>query len=159
MHAGGFGIIKSTDLGAFGSEIPMLGGQVYDFVMGAAKDFPSYEELVRQRQQVAADAASELLNSMNQIFNSRDYSRLQEAYRPSGQVLVGAELEEYVKGTQLWFVNAGKVLRSEITSVDVSEDASTVQCHSKTTYEKAGEQTESIVLTRIADRFFITSIN
>lgn len=67
------------------------------------------------------------------------------------RVLTGADLEEYVKATQLWFETAGKASRSEVTAIDLSEDGSTARCSVKTIYERAGEQGESLVLTKIGD--------
>jgi hypothetical protein len=146
-------------IGAFGSEIPLMGGQVYDIVVGAAKDFPSYEAVIRDREQSIRSTAADLLSRMNQMFNSRDYAQLGEVYRASGQILTGVELEEYIKGTHTWFDTAGKVVRSQITQVTVSEDGSTAHCSVKTIYEKAGEQTESVELMKIGDRFFISAMN
>lgn len=146
-------------IGAFGGDIPFEAGEVYDIVVGNVKDFPSYEEVVRSREQSIRSTASELMNRMNQLFNTRDYTRLAEIYRPSGQILAGAELQEYIKGTEIWFNTAGKVLHSEVTQVAISEDGFTAHCSVKTTYEKVGEQSESVLLTRIGDNVFITALD
>ncbi len=146
-------------LGRFGSELPIMGGVAYDIVVGAARDFPTHEATVHDRREDIRKAAGDLLRAMNQMFSSRSFARLGEVYRPHGLPLAGSALEEFRKGNDTWFGNAGRIVRSEITTVTPDENGTNARCTVQTTYEKIGQQAESLVVTKIGDRFFITEMN
>ncbi|HEX4963450.1 MAG TPA: hypothetical protein VF173_21660 [Thermoanaerobaculia bacterium] len=145
-------------IGNFASEMPIRSSEVYDIVVGAAKDFPSHKVTVQNREVSIREASSELLVRMNEMFNSRRFEKLGEVYRPQGNALSGTELNDFLRGNETWFGNAGKVVKSEITQVAASEDGLTAHCAVATQYEKAGQQTESLVVSKIGDRFFITEM-
>ena len=145
-------------LGHFGTDMPLEGGEVFDLAVGAAKDFPSYEEVARKREQSIQEAAADLLGRINQMFNSRRFEQLGQVYRPGGRALEGEGLHEFVKGNETWFQSAGKVVRSEITGTVVSDGGATARCTVATQYEKAGSQSESLVVSKIGDQFFITEM-
>jgi hypothetical protein len=134
------------------------GGQVYDIVVGSAKDFPSYADAQAKRGEEAKKAARSLLAQLNDLLNRGDYSRLQEVYRPSGRALSNEELKEFAEKNQTWLGNAGKILNSEVTAVTVLDGSNSGRCSVKTTYEKAGAQGELVTIAKIGDRYFITEI-
>jgi len=144
-------------IGSFGGEMGM-GGQVYDVVIGSAADYPSYAAAAKSRETQLKSDASALLAKMNQLLDRKEYSHLGEVYRPEGNSLSGAALQEFVDGNQTWLGSAGRIVKSEVVSVSPSDDGQSARCSVKTTYEKAGVQEESLTIRKIGDRYFITEL-
>jgi|ERR1700687_1198386 len=141
-----------------GATDPSRGGVLFDVVVGKKEDFPGHEALVRRRRDAIQRAAADLLREMNEIFNGRDYARLADVYRPNSQILAGSSLSEFVSGSETWSASSGRIVVSEITGCTVSTDGTSAECGVKTRYEKAGQQAESIVVAKLGDHFFLTSL-
>jgi hypothetical protein len=141
----------------FGS--PMEGGSaVYDIAVGKAMDFPSYRDALKTKSDKLKEEASRLLGSLNDIYKSEDFSQLESVYRPSGQVLSGAELQEFVSGTRTWREASGGIVNSRITGQQILDGGNRGVFELVTTYAKAGVQKESIEVRQIGDRYFITAL-
>jgi len=130
---------------------------VYDFVVGRASDFPSYAVAVKNRDNEVRESATTLLAKFNEILNRGNYQHLDDVYRPGGNILSGAELQEFTTGNQTWLNNAGQILKSEVASVSPI-DENNARCTVRTTYQKIGVQEESITVRKIGDRYFVTEI-
>ena len=141
-------------LGSFGSAFGET-NRVYDVVIGASKDFPSFQD----RLELAKREAGKVTEQMNQILNKGDYGHLADVYRPDGRILSGEELQTFIKGNLTWLGSAGKVVKSEITTVNISDSGRSVQCAVKTTYEKVGVQNEALILKKIGDQYFVTQMH
>jgi hypothetical protein len=148
----GFYAVYVDSLGEMG-----MPGAAYDFVVGAAKDFPSYQVAVAAKEQGFRERAVGLLARMNEMLNARSYDRLQEVYRPGGNVLAGKDLDEFVTGSRTWLNSAGKILQSHVTTL-ATPDGAQAHCSVETTYEKAGMQKEAMTIRKIGDQYYITAI-
>jgi hypothetical protein len=94
---------------------------------------------------------------MNQLLNRGDYQHIQDVYRPGGNILSGSDLQSFAAGSQTWLNDAGKIVKSEVTSVKLLGE-NDARCSVVTTYEKAGVQQESMTIRRIGDQFFISEM-
>jgi hypothetical protein len=131
--------------------------RVYDIVVGNANDFPSYEARVKRDESDFRANADSLLAKMNQLLNRGDYQHIQDVYRPGGNILSGSDLQSFAAGSQTWLNDAGKIVKSEVTSVKLLGE-NDARCSVVTTYEKAGVQQESMTIRRIGDQFFISEM-
>lgn len=152
--------LYALHVGPFGGDMPLIAdGYAYDVAIGAESDlFLSYDEVLRIRQESAREIATALVNRLNEMFNSQDYSQLGEVYRPGGRPLTLLELERYIEESRNWLDAAGKIIRWEMSDITVSEDGSSARCAIISTYEKFGKKMEFVWLGKIGDRFFVTSI-
>ena len=144
-------------IGSFGGEM-VMGGQVFDVVVGSAADYPSYAAAAKSRETQLRSDASALLTKMNDLLDKKDYSHLEDVYRPEGSKLSGTSLQTFIDGNQTWISSTGRILSSEIVSVFPSDDGQSARCSVKTTYEKAGVQEESLTIRKIGDQYFITEL-
>jgi hypothetical protein len=142
LYIGSFG-------GAFGTE-----NRVYDLVVGSIKDFPSYQARLEQLR----NDAGRVIGHMNQLLNEAAYSQLGDVYRPGGSILSGEDLQTFISGNKTWLGSSGKILRSDVTGVSLSDDGRNVQCAVKTTYEKIGPRQEAMTLEKIGEQYFVTQI-
>ena len=131
--------------------------RVYDIVVGSASDFPSYQVRVQRDESDFRANADSLLARMNELLNRGDYQHIQDVYRPGGSILSGSDLETFATGSQTWLNGAGKIVKSEVTSVKFIDD-SDARCSIMTTYEKAGVQQESVTIRRIGNQYFISDM-
>lgn len=143
-------------IGPFGGDLGTQ-NRVYDFVVGSAKDFPSYVSALNSRQDEVRKNAPALLDKMNQLLNQGDYQHLADVYRPDGRILEGAELQTFVTGNQTWLSTSGKVLKSELITVSPIDENS-ARCAVRTTYEKTGVQEESVTVRKIGGQYFVTEM-
>ena len=147
LHSGGLGeVITGELIGAAG---------VYDFVVGHKEDYPSHSVRAKQTTETMSGEAGRLLKALNEIFNRRDFARLDEVYRPSGRILRDNERAEFVQGVETWLASAGTIRQSRITNQHISEDGHGL-FDIETTYEKVPSQKEQIQVSRLGDQYFIT---
>lgn len=146
----------AISVGRFGGEMGSP-GQVYDFVVGSAKDFPSYVAALTNRKDEAKKSAPALLDKLNRMLNRAEYEHLGDVYRPGGRALSGDALDNFVKGNQTWLSTSGKVVKSEVIAV-VPIDENNARCTVRTTYEKTGAQQESVTIGKIEGRYFVTDM-
>lgn len=149
LHFGGLG--RTTTLEAIG-----MSKVAFDFVIGDSNNYQSHEVMKQKNEEKVRGEAENLIKTMNGYFNSQDFSKMIEIYRPQGRIPSDSEWQEFNKGQRTWFSAAGSILNSKIENSTISDDDGIFQV--QTTYQKKGEQHERIVVRKIDGRFFIVSI-
>ncbi|MBI4690705.1 MAG: hypothetical protein HY754_10650 [Nitrospirae bacterium] len=133
-----------------------IGNIAFDFVIGNSDDYQSYEIIKKRNEEKFKSEAETLLKAMNTYFNNKDYSKIKEIYRPDGRTFSDSEWQDFTKGLATWLNDAGKIKESKIVTSSVSEDSGTFEV--QTVYEKKGQQNEKLVVRKIGQNYFITSL-
>ena len=133
-----------------------IGNIAYDFVIGNATDYPSYEIIKKNNEEKIKTEAENILKTMNNYFNNKDYIKMREIYRPDGRVFSDSEWQEFTKGLSTWLNESGEIKESKIINSNISENAGVFEV--QTTYAKKGQQKEKFVVTTIEGKYFITSL-
>jgi hypothetical protein len=60
-------------------------------------------------------------------------------------------------GNQTWTESTGRILHSEVVAVSAMDDSG-ARCAVKTSYEKAGQQDETVSIRKINGQYFITEL-
>ncbi|MCX5814568.1 MAG: hypothetical protein NT178_18800 [Proteobacteria bacterium] len=149
LHFGGMG--RTATLDAMG-----MSNVAFDFVIGDSDNYQSHEVLKQRNEQKVRTEGENIIKTMNSYFNSQDYPKIKEIYRPHGRIPSDSEWQEFTKGQRTWFDAAGSILNSKIESSNISDEGGVFQV--QTVYQKKGEQNERFVIRKIDDRFFIISI-
>lgn len=126
-----------------------LGDVAYDFVIGKLEDVKTEEEKL-------ATEAGNLLRAMNNYFNTKEYAKIKEIYRPNGNQFSDPEWQEFTKGLSTWLGDAGRIKESKIIGSNINETTGVFEV--QTTYDKKGMQTERLVVQKIGQGYFITSL-
>lgn len=133
-----------------------MGNIAYDFVVGDADNYPSYELMKKRNEEKVKAEAETLLKMMNNYFNNRDYAKMKEIYRPDGRLLSASEWQKFTKGLGIWLNAAGKTLDSKIVNSNISDNEGMFQI--QTVYERKGQQNERLVVRNMGGKYFITSL-
>ncbi len=146
----------ALSIGRFGGD-GMTEARAYDVVVGSTADYPSYATAVGAMKTEAEKQAPSLLDKMNAMANQRDYRDLSSVYRPSGRTLSDAEVQEFAAGNRTWLESTGKILKSEVVSVEPL-DENHARCSVRTTYERIGVENEDVVIGKIGSNDYITEM-
>jgi hypothetical protein len=150
---------KKLDRGFYELHMGEFGaGPAYDLVVGSAADFPSYEAAISAWEAEFRKKSSALLLRLNLMLNQNDYTNLQDVYRPDGKILNNTELQEFENGSREWLDHSGRIVKSDILGITVSENGQSAQLDVTTTYEKAGLQQESVTIKKIGNEYFVVAI-
>lgn len=148
LHFGGLGNVATLEA-AFGNI-------AFDFVVGDSSNYQSYEVLQKRNEEKVRSEAERLLTTMNNYFNSRDYVKMKQIYRPNGKVLSESEWQDFIKGLGTWLDNAGKIVNSRIASSNIADNEGVFQL--ETTYERKGQQSERLLVRMIDGKYYIISL-
>lgn len=141
------------------------GNMAHDFVIGKKSDYPNPEEkkMLEEKarvdnQEMVRTEADMLLKTMNEAFNSKDYAKIKDIYRPNGNVFsTDSEWQEFTKGLATWLGDAGRIKESKIVTVmSIGEEEGTFAV--ETEYEKKGKQSERLAIRKIDGKFFVTAM-
>jgi len=149
LHFGGLNNISTLEAS--------VGNLAYDFVIGKADDYPSYEVIKKRNEEKMKAEAGNLLNLFNTYFNNRDFNKLKDIYKPNGRVFSDPEWHDFSKGLETWLNGAGKVIDSKIINSNIEDDVGTFEI--RTSYEKKGTQKEKLIVQKLGQNYFITSID
>lgn len=149
LHFGGLENISTIEAS--------MGNMAFDFVIGNSNDYQSYEVIKKRNDEKITAEAENLLNLINNYFNSRDYVKMREIYKPNGRILDDSEWNEFIKGLNTWHNEAGKAIKSNIIESDILEEEGSFKI--ETRYEKKGLQIEKLVIKNIGGQFLIISLD
>lgn len=133
-----------------------LGNNVYDIVIGNKSRYLSKEEMKRNDDERLKAEAGKLLQAMNGFFNNKEYGKIKDIYRPDGRVMINEEWQEFAKGFATWLGEAGAIKESSILSTEVNGEEGIFSV--QTIYEKKGAQTERLIVRKMGEGYFITSL-
>jgi hypothetical protein len=129
----------------------------YDFVIGQLENYPSYEILKKQNEEMLKDHAIKLIDKFNNLYNTNSFIEISSIYRQGGITFEGNALDKYVKDSEIWFKVAGKVIEYTIIDEDISEFHGFILVN--TEYEKIGRRTERITVSKIKEDYIITEVS
>lgn len=154
----GFYAIHFGNLGK-GSSLELAASEniVYDFVVGQLENYPSFEELKKRNEEQVKNVAIKLIDKMNNLYNENKFVEISSIYKPNGYTLTGNDLDDYIKGSKIWFFEAGRIENYTIQEINVSETFGVILIN--TEYEKIGRRIEKMLVNKIGENYFITSIH
>lgn len=148
LHLGRLGRISAIEASA--------GNLAFDFVIGNNCNYQSFEVIQKTNEEKIKAEAEGLLKKMNNYFNSREYIKMREIYKPDGMSLSDVEWQSFTDGMRTWINSAGIILTSTIISASISENEGIFQI--QTVYEKKGQQIEKLVVKKLKEKYCITSL-
>ncbi len=104
-------------------------------------------------KEMSYSRAYEILREVNANYNSKQFTKIANIYRPNGNVLSPSEIKKYIEEANIFFNRAGKILQSEILSINGNENQ--FKLIMRTTYEKLGTLEETFVFRKEGKEYTI----
>jgi hypothetical protein len=147
IHYGGLNQISTIEASA--------GNFAYDIVIGKASDYPSHEAMKVRIEERITTEANILLKAMSDAYNNRNLSKMRDVYWPNGQAMTDSELNNFVKGQDIWMKKSGKILEAKIAKADIPDEHGGL-FQIATTYELKGTLEEKMGIRKLNDKYYVT---
>jgi hypothetical protein len=128
----------------------------YDFVVGDAKQYASYDDMVRRSADLFNQTMDKYLIVLNNSHNKGDFEPIRKIYRPSGNKFTDESWEVKRKEFMAWRIKAGLIKSAQIVSRKADLDSGIYEL--KTNYEKVGIQEEKVNIRKIGEEFVISDM-